>query len=300
MTEDQRILLDRRLKTAIEQQPEIEPLRVLLISLGGIELVAPPTFDPDVPSLIASGSLMQGSIVCEVMEDSACHENVAQLWIEKRDGIIGVGTGYALSEDGLWRQHSWGVRQTEIVETTTERLKYFGKVLQGPDADSFANNNKGDPQRHYWRDLPEVYFRLQKDEDGYPPKDWEGLKSERTDEENVYRIKSIPFFTKDVAYDDEVRTGTSEEGFCPVFESVQKRSGHSTIRLLIEQAEDRVALTEYFTSRGCLLEFNGRLVAIGIPESAFDQISDYIGEGKDRGRWAAEDGYLVIDAGRSK
>ena len=31
-------------------------------------------------------------------------------------------------------------------------------------------------------------------------------------------------------------------------------------------------------------------------ESAFDQISDYIGEEKDRGRWAAEDGYLVIDA----
>jgi hypothetical protein len=126
MTEDQRVFLDRRLKVAIEQQPEIEALRVLLISHGGVELVAPPTFDPDMPSLIANGFVMSGSVVCEIMEASACHENVARLWTEKRPGLIGIGVGYALSEDGLWRQHSWGVRQAEIVETTTERLKYLG------------------------------------------------------------------------------------------------------------------------------------------------------------------------------
>jgi hypothetical protein len=168
-------------------------------------------------------------------------------------------------------------------------------LRQGVEADLFAQNNGGDPERHYWRELPEVYFRLQKDQDGYPPKDWEGLKAERTDEENVYRINSVPFFTKDVAYHDEVRSCASEEGFSPVFESVERRSGYSTVRLLIEQAEDRVALTEYFTSRECVVEFNGRLVAIGIPESAFDQISDYIGSEMDRGRWGAQDGYLVID-----
>jgi Domain of unknown function (DUF4265) len=99
---------------------------------------------------------------------------------------------------------------------------------------------------------------------------------------------------------DEVRTCTSEDGFSPVFESVQKRSGHSTVRLLVDEKEGRVLLTEYFTSHGCLVEFNGRLVAIGIPESAFDQISDYIGEEKDRGRWDAEDGYLVIDGDPTK
>jgi hypothetical protein len=50
---------------------------------------------------------MPGAVVCEVMEDSRCHENVARLWTDKRWGLVAIGTGYALSEDGLWRRHSW-------------------------------------------------------------------------------------------------------------------------------------------------------------------------------------------------
>ncbi len=105
----------------------------------------------------------------------------------------------------------------------------------------------------------------------------------------------MPFFARQVSYDDEVRTGTSEEGHHPVFEAVLKRSGWSTMRLLIAETEDRTALTTYFTSRDCLVEFNGRLVAVGIPKAVYDEVSDYIGSEKDRGRWDAEDGYLVID-----
>lgn len=148
-----------------------------------------------------------------------------------------------------------------------------------------------------WHELPEVYVRLHRDKLGYPPKDWEQLRAEPTDKEEVYKLKSIPFYALGLAYEDEVRVGTSAEGYHPIVDSVVKRSGYSTMRLWIKDEDDRSAIADYFTGRGCLLEFNGHLVAIAIPKDAFDAVSEYICDEKDRGRWDAEDGYLVIDEG---
>ena len=142
MTEMQERLLDRRLRAAIEEQPEIENLRTLLLAVGGIQLVAPPRSDPTVPYLIKAGFVMAGPVHCEIMEDSQCHQNAAIAWARKESGVVGIGTGYALSDDGLWRQHSWGVLREGILETTAPRIKYFGILLQGCDADSFAESNR--------------------------------------------------------------------------------------------------------------------------------------------------------------
>jgi hypothetical protein len=150
-------------------------------------------------------------------------------------------------------------------------------------------------EREKWHDLPEVYVKLPKDKLGYPPKEWEQLKAEPTDRTEIYRLKSVPFYARGLAYQDEVRVGKSAEGYYPAFESVAKRSGYSTMRLWIKDEDDRNAIVNYFTGRGCLLEFNGHLAAIAIPRDAFDEVSDYICDEKDRGRWDAEDGYLVID-----
>lgn len=39
-------------------------------------------------------------------------------------------TGYALSPDGLWRQHSWAYGDNLMIyETTVERVMYFGVEL---------------------------------------------------------------------------------------------------------------------------------------------------------------------------
>ena len=142
MTETQKLLLDRRLRAAIAEQREIENLRTLLLAAGGIQLVAPPRSDPTVPSLLEAGFVMAGPVHCEIMEDSQCHQNVARAWTQRGSGVVGIGTGYALSDDGLWRQHSWGVLREGIFETTAPRIKYFGILLQGRDADSFAESNR--------------------------------------------------------------------------------------------------------------------------------------------------------------
>ena len=70
-----------------------------------------------------------------------CHQNVASVWKAHKFGIVGICTGYALTEDGLWRQHSWGLLREALLETTEPRVKYFGILLQGDKAERFANSN---------------------------------------------------------------------------------------------------------------------------------------------------------------
>src|SRR5215469_3940777 len=138
MTPEREVLLNCRLSEAISQQPKLKRLKELLLNLGGEFLVAPPKPDQDIPMLLERGFLMSGPIMLNVMESSSCHRNVASVWIHKEFGIVGIATGYALSDDGLWRQHTWGVLRNGVLETTKERLKYFGLLFQGDSADFFA------------------------------------------------------------------------------------------------------------------------------------------------------------------
>lgn len=141
MSPEQKRLLRRRLREAESKQPDLKRLKAMLLRLGGEFLVAPPRPDPDLPMLLESGFLTSGPATLKIMKSSSCHRNVAALWRARRFGIVAIATGYALSEDGLWRQHSWGILRNGVLETTEARLKYFGIVLQGARADSFAAAN---------------------------------------------------------------------------------------------------------------------------------------------------------------
>ena len=138
MTPDQKRLLQKRFRKAVNDQPELKGLKSLLLSFGGDFIVAPPRQDPDVPKLLKSGFLMSGPILMKPMKASMCHQNIATIWKKGRKGVVGVATGYALSEDGLWRQHSWAVMRDGVLESTEKRLKYFGILLQDSEADHFA------------------------------------------------------------------------------------------------------------------------------------------------------------------
>jgi hypothetical protein len=74
------------------------------------------------------------------MERNSCHYNVSLLWQQRseRSRLRAIATGYALSEDGMWRPHSWGLTRTYILETTIERCEYFGIVMHGEAADIFV------------------------------------------------------------------------------------------------------------------------------------------------------------------
>lgn len=111
----------------------------LLLSHGG-DLVVPPA-DPDI--LIGPISEMGAirsveGLVVRPMQASDCHVNAAELW--RAGEVPSIGTGYAMSNDLLWREHSWGVTSAgAIVETTLQRSIYFGFVFEGQDAAWFAD-----------------------------------------------------------------------------------------------------------------------------------------------------------------
>lgn len=106
--------------------------------LGSGDLVPMPGSDPHLSDLVTSGEFMNEDVVSEPNEPNQCHFNSAYLFVCGR--TTGIGTGYALSSDGLWRQHSWGLRSGTIVETTVSRVKYFGLRLFGEEADIFATD----------------------------------------------------------------------------------------------------------------------------------------------------------------
>lgn len=70
-------------------------------------------------------------------EDRECHTNSAILWSNNKDTYILV-TGFALSDDGVWRRHSWiRTKGNTLIETTIKREKYYGMRLNRELAESF-------------------------------------------------------------------------------------------------------------------------------------------------------------------
>lgn len=60
-------------------------------------------------------------------EERDCHNNALMLLATGEADY--ACTGYALSDDGLWRHHGWGYcLDGTIVETTTPRIAYYGFI----------------------------------------------------------------------------------------------------------------------------------------------------------------------------
>jgi hypothetical protein len=57
------------------------------------------------------------------MLPNQCHENALVLAINK---TAEWWTGFALSDDRVWRMHSWGFGVGNVIETTERRELYFG------------------------------------------------------------------------------------------------------------------------------------------------------------------------------
>lgn len=89
------------------------------------QIVPLPSVHIDLERLLTHGKLFTGKVIFKEMESNQCHDNCYELYKSKK--IEKVCCGYALSDDGLWRFHSWGKKKNgTIVETTCPRLLYFG------------------------------------------------------------------------------------------------------------------------------------------------------------------------------
>jgi hypothetical protein len=119
-------------------------LRDKLLTFGGEEACMP-SEEEDLQKILSRGQFWYGHNL-RMMRGlpSQCHRNSAALWDKNRDKVV-LATGYALTEDGMWRQHTWCVqirpRKNRIVETTTPRLGYFGYVMNEGESEAFLDDN---------------------------------------------------------------------------------------------------------------------------------------------------------------
>lgn len=113
-----------------------------VLTHGGRLVVPPLEPEHDLAGLLA-GRLWDVPALRRRRERNACHSNSAALWA--RGKATSIGTGYALTDDGLWRQHSWAFTGTghrrRILETTEARDAYYGIELTGAAAVAFAAAN---------------------------------------------------------------------------------------------------------------------------------------------------------------
>ena len=147
MSSDWKFRFDERNVNNNAPQREIQARQRLidgLVAFGG-ERAHVALKDKDLNAIITRGILIKGRNVRMIKgEPCSCHSNVAELWNCKRDRIL-MMTGYGLSKDGMWRQHSWALdvqpRSAVIVETTVKRIAYFGFVMTEAESVKFYKLN---------------------------------------------------------------------------------------------------------------------------------------------------------------
>ena len=135
---------DGRDKREQEAMEKALILRDRLLSFGG-ELACMDLHDEDYEKIMERGQFWYGEHTrFKKGEPSRCHRNSAYLWDANR-GRCQIATGYALSEDGCWRQHSWVVQPLTtkycIWETTEPRIAYFGFIMNDEECEEFLRNN---------------------------------------------------------------------------------------------------------------------------------------------------------------
>ncbi len=114
-----------------------------LLSLGGSGVAI--LLEEDLEKLLTRGTACKGTKArLKKGRDCRCHGNSADLWKSNKQKYR-VATGWALSRDGCWRQHSWVVEPLvnwdnsgyQIIETTVRRVAYYGFMLTEEECEKF-------------------------------------------------------------------------------------------------------------------------------------------------------------------
>jgi len=138
-SQDHRLFLSRRAREFSKANPALRELRRILLKLGGEEFVPPAGEDPMTNFLIDFGIVFGGPVVVKPCAPGSPERTLSRIWKGRLYGIVGIGAGYALHDDGLWRESSFGVLREGVLETTAIKRKYFGLLLIDQAADGFAD-----------------------------------------------------------------------------------------------------------------------------------------------------------------
>ena len=137
-----------------------------------------------------------------------------------------------------------------------------------------------------------LVFRLVRDEDGYPPVDYEGVWIKRIDEYSGI-IDNIPFFCRDASLGDIVKfqiVGNEIQ-----YVSTLKRSGNSLIRVLY-YGSDPSELRHLIEEFGCETELDAThsLIAVSVPPGGkLQKVQEFLADKEAQGALGYEEAILV-------
>lgn len=119
--------------------PKHRPLKKILLDIGGWGVCI--RQEPDLEKIVERGMRFPGRSKSMKGQPSQCHSNSAACWDENRE-LCTICTGYALSRDGMWRQHSWVYTNNGVVvETTEKRIAYWGFIMTPQECEDFLADN---------------------------------------------------------------------------------------------------------------------------------------------------------------
>lgn len=113
-----------------------------------------------------------------------------------------------------------------------------------------------------------VIFRLEADEDGFPPVAFESLVATQISD-GIFRLDNSPFFVRAISYGSMVHATPSEGQGTYEFEQVVAGSDFTSISIiLLDRAVDDV-LKNLFKASDCIIEYGEfgklRMFAVAIP-----------------------------------
>ena len=123
----------------------LEELKQRILDVGGWAVKLPePEDEPHIDLLLERGRPFDATWLTYKGEHFRCHINSAIFWV-CTDWDIQLVTGFALSEGGIWVQHSWCCFEPEEgsfkqIETTAPRIQYYGVVLTEKESLDFHDS----------------------------------------------------------------------------------------------------------------------------------------------------------------
>lgn len=122
-----------------------------------------------------------------------------------------------------------------------------------------------------------VYFRLQQDEDGYPPVAVESVWAQPGANDREYVIDNIPFFASDATLGDTVLV-RNEEG-CHWFDRLVRPSENSLLRVTFFDRGAAERVSERLTWLGCSVEHFTKynILAVSVPtDTKLTDVQEYL------------------------
>lgn len=116
-------------------------------------------------------------------------------------------------------------------------------------------------------EMVKVEFRLEPDEDGYPPVAAETVWAHKTGRSGEFTINNVPFFATQATIGDTV--AAERVAGVLTFQSVVNYGGHSLVRVLCRNDANREIVRSKLRGIGCDLEFSEQygLFAVDVPPS---------------------------------